>query len=82
MTKLQVITTDSGEELVVLSRRDYDALRARAGDAEAEDAIEQDALTRLGEEERVKSGVSLPLELWKECWRHPLRSARSAASVA
>lgn len=71
MTKPQVIITESGEELVVLSRRDYDALRARAGDAEAEDTIEKDALTRLGEEERAKGGVSLPLELWKEMLEAP-----------
>lgn len=32
-------TTESGEELVVLSRRDYDALLARLGDEEAEDRM-------------------------------------------
>jgi DNA-binding XRE family transcriptional regulator len=36
---LQTIVTDSGEELVVLSRRAYDALLARAGDEEAEDRM-------------------------------------------
>jgi DNA-binding XRE family transcriptional regulator len=35
----QFLKTDSGEELVVLSRRDYDALLARAGDEEAEDRM-------------------------------------------
>jgi DNA-binding XRE family transcriptional regulator len=34
---VQTLTTESGEELVVLSRRDYDALSARSGDEEAED---------------------------------------------
>jgi len=36
---LQTLTTESGEELVVLSRRDYDALLARLGDEEAEDRM-------------------------------------------
>ena len=36
---VQVLTTESGEELVVLSRRDYDALLARSGDEEAEDRM-------------------------------------------
>jgi DNA-binding XRE family transcriptional regulator len=35
----QFLKTESGEELVVLSRRDYDALLARAGDEEAEDRM-------------------------------------------
>ena len=37
--KPQIITTDSGEELVVLSRREYDALLAQLGDEEAEDRM-------------------------------------------
>jgi hypothetical protein len=36
---VQTLTTESGEELVVLSRRDYDALLARSGDEEAEDRM-------------------------------------------
>ncbi len=36
---VQVLKTESGEELVVLSRRDYDALLARVGDEEAEDRM-------------------------------------------
>jgi DNA-binding XRE family transcriptional regulator len=35
----QFITTDLGEKLVVLTHREYLALRARAGDEEAEDAM-------------------------------------------
>jgi DNA-binding XRE family transcriptional regulator len=35
----QFLKTDSGDELVVMSRRDYDALLARAGDEEAEDRM-------------------------------------------
>jgi hypothetical protein len=37
--KPHFITTDAGEELVVLSRREYDALLARLGDEEAEDRM-------------------------------------------
>lgn len=36
---IQFLRTDSGEELVVLPRREYDALLARAGDEEAEDRM-------------------------------------------
>ena len=38
MSSVQIIKT-GGEDLVVLSRRDYDALLARAGDQAAEDAM-------------------------------------------
>ncbi|ACA18429.1 transcriptional regulator, XRE family [Methylobacterium sp. 4-46] len=34
---VQIITTPGGEELVILPRRDYDALLARLGDEAAED---------------------------------------------
>lgn len=37
--KPQMIRTESGEELVILSHREYLALRAQAGDEEAEDAM-------------------------------------------
>lgn len=36
---VQKIVTESGEELVVLSRREYDALLAQLGDEEAEDRM-------------------------------------------
>jgi len=36
---VQTLKTESGEELVVLSRRDYDALLARLGEEEAEDRM-------------------------------------------
>ena len=36
---IQTIRTDKGEELVVISRRDYDALLARAGDEDAQDRV-------------------------------------------
>src|SRR5215831_6660840 len=61
----QVITTDGGEELIVLTRRDYDALLAQAGDEEAEDRMtarliaESEAAIARGED------VLLPLEVWR-----------------
>ena len=36
---VQIIKTESGDELIVLSRRDYDALLARSGDEAAEDRM-------------------------------------------
>jgi DNA-binding XRE family transcriptional regulator len=36
---IQTIVTEAGEELVVLSRRAFDALMARAGDEDAEDRM-------------------------------------------
>jgi hypothetical protein len=35
----QFITTEGGEELVILSRREYDSLLASLGDEEAEDRM-------------------------------------------
>lgn len=43
---VQSIVTEGGEELVILSRRAYDALLARAGDEDAEDRM----TARLAEE--------------------------------
>src|SRR5882724_4257593 len=61
----QVITTDGGEELIVLTRRDYDALLAQAGDEEAEDRM----TVRLAEESRAAiargEDVLLPEEVWE-----------------
>lgn len=36
---IQIIKTEAGEELVVMPRRDYDALLAQLGDEEAEDRM-------------------------------------------
>ena len=60
MRKPQIIKTESGEELVVLSRREYDAIRARAGDEDAEDAMSARLL-------RERAGdVAIPLAVWDE----------------
>ena len=61
----QVIQTETGEELIVLTRRDYDALLAQAGDEEAEDRM----TVRLVEESRAAiargDDVLLPQEVWE-----------------
>ena len=51
---IQTIKTESGDELVILSRREYDALLAQNGDEDAEDAM-----TLLIAAE-VRAGGSLP----------------------
>jgi hypothetical protein len=60
--KPHFITTDAGEELVVLTRREYDALLARLGDEEAEDRM----TVLLADEvrSRIESGQEelIPLE--------------------
>ena len=48
---VQIIRTESGDELVVLTRREYLALLARAGDEVAEDEI----TALLGGEARPRS---------------------------
>jgi ribosome-binding protein aMBF1 (putative translation factor) len=61
----QVIQTETGEELIILTRRDYDALLAQAGDEEAEDRM----TVRLAEESRAAiargEDVLLPEEVWE-----------------
>jgi PHD/YefM family antitoxin component YafN of YafNO toxin-antitoxin module len=51
---VQIITTESGEELVVLTRREYDALMARLGDEEAEDLVLADTARQVLD--RIDSG--------------------------
>ena len=60
--KPQVIRTGLGEELVVLSSRDYLALRARAGDEDAED--EMDALIAAERIRDIDSGRDVILPGW------------------
>jgi DNA-binding XRE family transcriptional regulator len=67
MNKPQFIKTDRGEELVVLSRRDYDILRARAGDEEAEDLMSE----RIIRESVARGDIALPLSVWDEIHASP-----------
>jgi DNA-binding XRE family transcriptional regulator len=59
---VQIITTDSGEELVVLPRREYDALLASLGDDEAEDRM----TVLIAEEARraIAAGDTLLIPGW------------------
>jgi DNA-binding XRE family transcriptional regulator len=75
--KSQIIHTD-GEDLVVLTRSDYEALLARAGDEASEDAMtarivdSTDAKIARGED------VALPAAVWDaiESGEHPIRAIR------
>lgn len=60
MAKKHVIKTEGGEELVVLTRLDYDALRAAAGDEEAEDRMTERIL------KETAGSVAIPEEVWQE----------------
>jgi len=61
----QIIRTASGEELVVLSRDDYDALAARAGDPVSEDAMTARILDSTDAEIAAGRDVALPESVWK-----------------
>lgn len=61
MNKHQIIKTEAGEELVVLSRRDYDAMRARAGEEDAENTM----TARILKEAKAASAVAIPVSLWE-----------------
>jgi DNA-binding transcriptional regulator YiaG len=71
----QILKTDSGEELVVLTRREYDALMARLGEEDAEDRMTLLIAAEARSEEplpdaisqRVLAGDSLlkALRLWR-----------------
>lgn len=62
MNKPQIIKTEAGEELVVLPRREYDAILARAGDEDAEDRM----AARIIEEARARGDVPIPVAVWEE----------------
>lgn len=55
---VQSLITETGEELVVLSRRDYDALLARAGDEDAEDRMTLLIAAEARAEEALPESVS------------------------
>src|SRR6185436_11875008 len=66
MGKPQIIRTEGGEELVVISLSDYEELQRRAGEDDAEEeewirqvVAESDAAIARGDD------VLLPLEVWR-----------------
>jgi transcriptional regulator with XRE-family HTH domain len=62
MSKPQIITTETGEELVVLTRHDYDAMLARAGDEDAEDRMTE----RIVTDARARGDIAIPVAVWRE----------------
>jgi len=79
----QVIVTETGEELVVLTRRDYDSLLAQAGDEAAEDRMtlrlvaESEAAIARGDD------VVLPEEVWQalESGENPIQTIRRYRNI-
>lgn len=74
----QVLTTPNGEEMIVLSRRDYDSLLARLGDEEAEDRM----TVLIAREARaaLDAGTEILLPGWfvegMAIHRNPVRTVR------
>jgi DNA-binding XRE family transcriptional regulator len=64
MALTQIIRTESGEELVVMSRRDYVALLARAGDKAAEDEMTARIIDASRAAQASGEDVMLPAEVW------------------
>ena len=61
MGMVQTIETESGETLVVLTRRDYDALLARAGDEDAEDRMTSSSPPRRAREATARGRLCCDL---------------------
>jgi DNA-binding XRE family transcriptional regulator len=78
MGRIQFITTEGGEELVVLSRRDYDVLLARAGDDEAEDRMTAAVLDEARAKMAAGTEAALPTAVWEaiEAGEAPIRALR------
>ncbi len=78
MTAPQILKTANGENLVVLTERDYIALLARAGDEDAEDRmtviINDDARAAVVRGEDIR----LPVAVWEaiEGGMNPIRAVR------
>jgi len=78
MANPQFIRTEKGEELVVLTRRDYEALLARAGDEAAEDAMSARMIAESNAALAKGADVALPESVWAEieAGANPLRVLR------
>lgn len=77
MGKSQIIHTD-GEDLVVLSRSDYQSLIARAGDVAGEDAMTARIVEATDAKIARGEDVALPGAVWAtiESGEHPIRAIR------
>lgn len=78
MGQVQIIKTDAGEELVVLARRDYDALAARAGEDVSEDAVTARILDEADARLAAGKDVALPEAVWEalESGQAPVQALR------
>ena len=77
---VQTLTTESGDELVVLSRRDYDALLARCGDEDAEDRMTLILAAEARAEAPLPEAVSAAI-LKGDCVLKALRNWRGLTQV-
>ena len=77
MGKSQIIHTD-GEDLVLIPRRDYEALLARAGDEASEDAATARIIAATDAKIARGEDVALPAAVWAavESGEHPVRAIR------
>jgi DNA-binding XRE family transcriptional regulator len=77
MGKSQIIHTD-GEDLVVISRKHYESLLARAGDAASEDAMTARIVDATDAKIARGEDVALPAAVWAaiESGEHPVRAIR------
>ncbi len=69
---IQTIKTDGGEELVIMSRRDYDAMLARMGDEDAEDRM----TFLIAAEARAEESLPAPVSAAILAGDSPLRAVR------
>ncbi|MGQ0484986.1 MAG: helix-turn-helix domain-containing protein [Hyphomicrobiales bacterium] len=72
---IQILRTEDGDELIVLSRRDYDALLARAGDEDAEDRMTLIVAAEARAEAPLPESVSAAIFAGDSCLK-ALRSWR------
>ena len=77
MGKPQIIHTN-GEDLVVIPRRDYEALLARAGDDASEDAMTARIIAATDAKIARGEDIALPTTVWAaiESGEHPIRAIR------
>jgi DNA-binding XRE family transcriptional regulator len=77
MAKPQIIHT-AGEDLIVISRSDYETLLARAGDEAAEDAATARIVDATSPKIARGEDVALPTSVWEaiEGGENPVRAIR------
>jgi len=89
MTEIQIIRTPAGEELVLLTRADYEALLAAKADLERQvaeyDALEDEALARIAEAAKAEAERDGYVPGWLVLGRirglTPLQAARENAGL-